>query len=327
MIIFPKPAFLITIDTEGDDQWARGREVTTRNARFLPRFQALCERYGLRPSYLVNYEMAMDDAFRAFGRDVSARATAEIGMHLHAWHSPPGDPLTNDDYLWHPFLIEFPEPAILQKVGYLTRLLEDAFERRMISHRAGRWAFDEIYARALVANGYRVDCSVTPRIAWRSEADAPAGIVGSDYRDFRDDAYFLDVDDIREAGSSPLLEIPMTVRGAARNGHLAALARSLARLPFARRYCSPTRWMRPNGHNRASMLQLLSDCVDSGDGHVMFMLHSSELMPGGSPTFPTARAVERLYRDLEALFAAAASACRGRTLAELHDELALAAKA
>src|SRR5579871_1036624 len=64
------PAFLITIDTEGDDIWARPREVTTKNARFLPRFQALCEAFALRPTYLVNFEMAKDDAFRAFGLDV-----------------------------------------------------------------------------------------------------------------------------------------------------------------------------------------------------------------------------------------------------------------
>ncbi|MGA2435033.1 MAG: hypothetical protein ABSG25_07075, partial [Bryobacteraceae bacterium] len=53
-----KPAFLITIDTEGDNAWARSSSVTTENARWLPRFQAACERHGVVPSYLTNYEMA-----------------------------------------------------------------------------------------------------------------------------------------------------------------------------------------------------------------------------------------------------------------------------
>lgn len=39
-----KPAFLITIDTEGDNIWARRLPITTRNAEYLPRFQKLCER-------------------------------------------------------------------------------------------------------------------------------------------------------------------------------------------------------------------------------------------------------------------------------------------
>ena len=84
-----RPSFLITIDTEGDDQWSRRGEVTTENARFLPRFQELCERYGLKPTYLTNYEMAKSPAFQPFGREVLRRGTAEIGMHLHAWNSPP----------------------------------------------------------------------------------------------------------------------------------------------------------------------------------------------------------------------------------------------
>lgn len=38
-----KPAFLITIDTEGDNLWQNHDRITTENTRFLPRFQALCE--------------------------------------------------------------------------------------------------------------------------------------------------------------------------------------------------------------------------------------------------------------------------------------------
>src|SRR6184192_4441689 len=93
-------AFIITIDTEGDNLWSQPRVITTHNARFLPRFQSLCERFGFRPVYLTNYEMAICDVFVEFGRDVIARRAGEIGMHLHAWNSPPLLPLTDDD--WRP---------------------------------------------------------------------------------------------------------------------------------------------------------------------------------------------------------------------------------
>ena len=56
---------------------------------------------------------------------------------------------------------------------------------------------------------------------------------------------------------------------------------------------------------------------------VEFMLHSSELMAGGSPTLQTRRDVEALYDDLEALFGKAAEQFRGRTLSEFHDEVEL----
>ena len=53
-----KPAFIITLDTEGDNLWESGPVITTQNTRFLPRFQALCEKYSFKPVWLTNYEMA-----------------------------------------------------------------------------------------------------------------------------------------------------------------------------------------------------------------------------------------------------------------------------
>ena len=64
--------FIITIDTEGDDLWTRSRgsrEITTRNAAYLPRFQSLCERFRFKPVYLANYEMVMCDVFVEFARE------------------------------------------------------------------------------------------------------------------------------------------------------------------------------------------------------------------------------------------------------------------
>src|SRR6266478_50265 len=95
-------AFIITIDTEGDNMWSRPHEITTRNADYLPRFQSLCERYDFRPVYLVDYEMAISPTFVEFGRDVLVRDAGEIGMHLHAWNSPPLVPLTVDDFRFQP---------------------------------------------------------------------------------------------------------------------------------------------------------------------------------------------------------------------------------
>lgn len=138
----PETPFIITIDTEGDDLWSKPREITTRNAAYLPRFQALCERFGFKPVYLTNYEMANCATFVEFARDVLARDAGEVGMHLHAWNSPPLVQLTGDDFRFQPYLIEYPEPVMREKIRTLTRLLEDRFGCEMVSHRAGRVAFD-----------------------------------------------------------------------------------------------------------------------------------------------------------------------------------------
>ena len=86
----PKPYFIITIDTEGDNLWARPELVTTENVKFIPRFQALAEKYGLKSTYLTNFEMANSKKFQEFGLKVVREGTGEIGMHLHAWISTHG---------------------------------------------------------------------------------------------------------------------------------------------------------------------------------------------------------------------------------------------
>lgn len=53
-----------------------------------------------------------------------------------------------------------------QKIDTMTKTLEDIYQEDVISHRAGRWGFDERYARLLVESGYHVDCSVTPLMDW-----------------------------------------------------------------------------------------------------------------------------------------------------------------
>lgn len=323
----PDTPFIITIDTEGDDLWARPREITTRNARYLPRFQALCERFAFKPVYLTNYEMAMSDAFVEFARDAARRGAAEIGMHLHAWNSPPLEALTEDDFRYQPYLIEFPEPVMRAKIHTLTRLLEDRIGQRIVSHRAGRWAFDGRYAAMLLEEGYRVDCSVTPGVNWGANTGVPGGRGGSDYTDFPDRPYFFCPSDISAPGSGTLLEVPMTVRAS-------GLYRTLPwayRIPLLRRAANRIApglgWLcpvqpslrAPLDRNLDAMLDVARSARVEGATHMEFMLHSSELMPGGSPTFRSAADIDRLYGHLEILFEDLSKWCRGMTLNELGE--------
>jgi hypothetical protein len=81
-------------------------------------------------------------------------------------------------------------------------------------------------------------------------------------------------------------------------------------------------WLRPNGRNRASLVQTLHDALAEGRGHIEMMLHSSELMAGGSPTFRSAESIEVLYQDMRALFALASINCEPRTLTEFARDYA-----
>lgn len=319
-----RPTFLVTIDTECDNAWARSHTVTTRNSAFLPRFQQACERYGVRPSYLVNWEMANCPVFREFGRDLLARGAGEIGMHLHAWNSPPVVPLTADDDLHHPYLIEYPEDQLREKVKVMTSTLEDAFGAKMVSHRAGRFSFDAKYARALVDHGYRTYCSVTPNVSWRGYKGHPAGAGGTDFSRFPESPYFLDLDDISRPGPSPLLEVPVTVTGPAFSKP-ARLARSVLGTNWlgrkvANRLFPKLAWLYPKGNNHRFLTRLLRTALEEKREHAEFMIHSSELMPGGSPNFPTEGSIERLYEALEELFSFAGDHFEMATLGEYRDQ-------
>jgi hypothetical protein len=325
------PVFIITIDTEGDNMWQKPREIQTRNVRYLPRFQALCERFQLKPVYLTDWEMVEDPAYREFAADVIARRTGEIGMHLHAWNTPPIVPLTSDDYTYHPYLIEYPEAVLREKVHVMTATLQERFQQKMSSHRAGRWAFNGLYGRALLDEGYVTDCSVTPHVSWRSTMGDPGREGGSDYTSCSESAYWLDMDDISRAGSSSLLEVPVSiVRNPALPHSLEEWTRRASGTSLVgravRRIYPSWIWLRPNGANLRHMLSILTSARKSMVSYVEFMLHSSELMPGGSPTFPTEKSIEKLYLDLEELFAASQKHFRGATLAEYSQSSAVPGK-
>lgn len=297
---------LITIDAEGDNLWSRPRMVTTENARFLPRFQDLCERHELRPTYLTTFEMARSPEFVSFGRDLLRRGRGEIGMHLHAWNSPPEASLTDEDYLHQPYLTLYPEPVMREKIAWLTRTLEDTFETPIRSHRAGRWGMNETYARLLAEHGYLVDSSVTPHISWRRDS-APADLAAPDYSGFPETPYFVDLDDLRLRGASQLLEVPVTTCRAP-FGDDAAVA------PYF------VRWLRPNGRNLRGLLGVARLALAERRPCLVFVLHSSELMPGGSPAFARSEDIEALYMALDECFAALSGRIRGLTLGELYDD-------
>jgi hypothetical protein len=319
--------FIITVDTEGDNLWGRPREIGTRNTEFLPRFQMLCERFRFKPVYLTNYEMAMSDAYVEFALDALSRDACEIGMHLHAWNSPPLEPLTVDDFFHQPYLIEYPDRVMREKIHVMTALLEHKFDRKMISHRAGRWGFDERYAAMLLQEGYLVDCSVTPGVDWSANLGDPNGSGGSNYETFPDHPYFLDLANISAPAPYGLLEVPMTIVPSS----LYRRAPYLYRVPLLRRAAnrlSPgLSWLcpvqpslsAPLARNLDVMVQMARATRNEGVACMEFMLHSSELMPGGSPNFATPSDIDQLYDGLETLFQELSTWCYGLTLHEFRD--------
>jgi hypothetical protein len=60
--------------------------------------------------------------------------------------------------------------------------------------------------------------------------------------------------------------------------------------------------------------------AEKGTDYIMFMLHSSEMMPGGSPNFKTPEDIESMYKDLEKVFNLASKVFEGAAIGEFGTE-------
>jgi len=81
----PGTVFLVTIDVEADNEWARGRQPTYDSIQLLRAFQRLCDRYGVRPTYLVTYDVASDSKSSSVLLELLEEGNCEIGAHMHGW--------------------------------------------------------------------------------------------------------------------------------------------------------------------------------------------------------------------------------------------------
>ena len=66
------------------------------------------------------------------------------------------------------------------------------------------------------------------------------------------------------------------------------------------------------------MVKILDYALQYNFPCVEFMLHSSELMPGGSPYFTDKDSIEKLYNDIEILFQSASKRFKGVTCKEFY---------
>lgn len=279
--------FIITVDTEGDNLWAwkQGAPITTRNAKFIPRFQMLCEKYGLKPTYLTNYEMANDEEWVQYAKQKARAELCEIGLHIHAWNSPP-DYLLSDVYHGNSYITEYPDDVIINKVAYLTELLSVKFDTSIVSSRSGRWATNEIYFKALVQAGIKVDCSVTPEIDLSMLPGCNKNI-GNDYSKYSKQPHII---------YPGLFEIPMTTR------RLRWDAPGTIKHKLKVQLFGEDMWLRPHKLSMEYLMSITKSVEAEEVDYLEFMIHSSELMPGGSPYFKNDAEIEKLYELLECYF-------------------------
>ena len=301
-----KSTLIVTIDTEEEGLWTgsyRQSGNTVENIQHVPRFQALCDRFGIRPTYLVDAAVASDERAVALLRSIQDAGGCEIGAHLHPWCNPPFD---EEIVPRNTFLCNLPEPLQRAKLCWLTDRIEESTGRRPTAFRAGRYGLDISGALLLEQSGYTVDSSVIPFTSYAQED-------GPDFSRAPTNPYFAGGEDLTAPQpSGGLLEVPVTIGYSRTDFERAHALREAAgahwlkpfhavgildRLGLARRIK-----FSPEQATSGELLKLVDNCLVRNAPAMVLMFHSSSLMPGGSPYVPDTTALERLLERLEDVF-------------------------
>jgi hypothetical protein len=301
-----KPALIVTIDTEEEGLWngSYPREgLTVENTRGIPRFQELCNQFGVRPTYLVDTPVVNDDRSVSLLGEIARSNRCEIGAHLHPWCAPP---FYDAVYPRDSYLCNLQEGVQRAKLTGLTEAIERRFGCRPTSFRAGRYGLDMTGASILRELGYSVDSSVIPYSDFSHQQ-------GPDFRRAPYAPYRLGGYDIcRPCPDGFLCEVPVSVgynrKNFDRADRLLAAAGGprlkllhtegiLDRLGVVRKIK-----LSPEQADGKRMKQLINALNYLQAPALVMMLHSSSLLPGLSPYVRTPTDLEKFFGRLQDTF-------------------------
>lgn len=281
---------VITIDVEEEGLFSGRYPRIAPGVANVPRLgmlEWLTRDYGLPLTLLADYPVVRDAKGAESLLHLHEGCGAEIGAHLHPWNTPPfedgHDPLDSSSMSFE---------ALCAKLAVLKRAVAEGTGVTPVSFRMGRWDYSPAVGRALISEGFKVDASIVPL------KPTPAG-----------DAWFgAPPDPFWADGPGGMLEVPLT---------MIVVFPKLARFIESRRELSGQGALRPvirHFHKVAVVgiqpvwhslwsMKAAAELHRRRGGEVLSLFfHSSELLPGASPHFPTEASVKGLLDKLRAFF-------------------------
>lgn len=291
--------FIISIDVEADNEWGEpGRKgLKLGNIEQLGRFNSLCAKFNIRPSYLLSYPVAASDSSAAFFRGVHKNGGCEIGSHLHSWSTPP---LSAMQIKNASFQSDLSLREVREKIQILTATIVSRIGIKPVSFRAGRWGMDGRSLRILEENGYKVDSSVTPSYSWLD-------IGGPTFVAAKLDPYYPDYYNLCRPGKSTILEVPVSIKF---RPEIPTLFKkiyfrspNIVRTALKKLGIVYPVWLEPTFTDLKDLISLTRRLKAKGFKVLHMMLHSSSLLAGGSPMSATSEKTEDIFLNLEKFFA------------------------
>ncbi len=302
--------FIVTVDTEADDAWNMPEKLELKNLDEVPRFQELCEKYNVIPTYLVTYECATRDEALSILKPLADAGRCEIGHHLHSWTTPPfqkEDPSGIDAAWLHAYQSELPDTLFREKSEFLYNAIEKAYGKKPTSHRAGRWGIDQRSIDWLIENHFKVDSSVVPLTSYSGNSGKKGD--GPSFYSASREPYFCYSTSVNGKNNASLMEIPINV-DIPGNLFSRACAGYLRReFPGTRhvnrlfRRIGGGRLLRPDPeYPDQALCSIIERTIKADIPIVHLMIHSSELSSGHSPFSRTIDYSKRVWIKLEEVF-------------------------
>ncbi len=276
---------IVTIDTE-EDNWAPYSPTgyTVRNIERLPALQELFVSYGVRPTYLVTYQVVTHDDAAGILESLLRAEQCEIGAHCHPWSTPPS---TEERIQRNSMLCNLPAALQAAKIRTLHAAIVARLDIRPTSFRSGRWGYSPTVAATLQELGYRVETSITAYTDWQY-------CEGPDYSNMAPMPFLFSPDDIyRPSGSGRMLQVPATVGYLQRDFAMSnAVVNRIRRSPLRhlkligvldRLGWVNKVWLSPENATAAQMIALAQQMRENGYPLVNLFFHSSTLTAGLTP--------------------------------------------
>jgi hypothetical protein len=273
------PVLLVTVDAEEEFDWSKPFDRANTHVgsmRGVARAQELCDRYGLRPTYVVDYPVATQAAGAGPLREIARSGRCTIGAHLHPWVCPPFD---EEVSARNSFPGNLPRALESAKLRETVRCIETAFGAPPRVYQAGRFGIGKHTAELLEEHGFDVDFSICPPFDYSREG-------GPDFSGFGCETYWF-------GSKRRLLGIPLTgayvgwISGGAHTAYRAATSapgRAL-RAPglLARSGALDRLRLSPEGFETKHHRRLTEHLLERGVRVFVWSFHTPSLEPGHTP--------------------------------------------
>jgi hypothetical protein len=289
-----KLAVTIDVEEEGlfSDRYAH-LDPPVENVANLKRLDQIFKKWSIRPTLLCTHAVVAQKRHQDLLLNLREKWAGEIGAHLHHWNTPPIKELAYRE----------PVPSELMDTQLLAEKLETVLGtiRQMgitpSSFRMGRFNMGPKMFSVITDAGISVDSSIAPMRRYYGGPDHLAG---------QTDPYFPNPIDPLTSGTSPVLEVPVTIipvfkrfgdlfqrmgtKGPLKD-KISWAAANIGSLPA-----------QPMWTGIRRLKAAVSLHKRRGGKVLTIFFHSSELMPGGCPEHKTDNDVDEFLIKLDRFF-------------------------